>query len=462
MQTNDSNLDTHSGAFPTMLDRSTSSTCIHRRTILRGLGISLALPSLNLMQSPLARSAQQGIAVPPVRLAWVFFPNGTNAERWLPKGKGLDWELSPSLEPLAECKSEFNVLRGLAQVNAQSLGDGPGDHARSAAAFLTGAHPYKTAGSKIKVGRSVDQIAADSYGRATRLASIELGTEEGRDAGSCDSGYACAYSNNISWRSDSLPTAKEVNPLRAFQRLFGSGGQDSRLRKMQSHILDFVADQRLHLEGIAGSEDKQKLEEYFSSVREVEQRINRFTEQIALPEGTKEPTEKPSDPTEHIRLMYDMMVLAFQTDTTRLATFMLANEGSNRAFPMIEVKDGHHQLSHHENKQENVDKIAKIDKYYSEQFCYFLKKMKETKDLHGSLLDQSLIVYGGCISDGNRHDHHDLPILLAGKGGNRIETGRLLEFPMNTPLNNLFSTMLDHVGVEGLKFGDGTGQVSLG
>lgn len=443
------------------LDRSLAAKRIHRRTLLRGLGVTLALPNLNLMQPAVSPAAQEGAAAAPVRLAWVFFPNGTNAQRWLPDGKGLDWQLSPSLEPLAECKSEFNVLRGLAQINAQSLGDGPGDHARSAAAFLTGAHPYKTAGSKIKAGRSVDQIAADSYGRSTRLASIELGTEEGRDAGSCDSGYACAYSNNISWRSDSLPTAKEVNPLRAFQRLFGSGGQDPRMQKMQSHILDFVADQRSHLERIAGSEDKQKLEEYFNSVREVEQRINRFTQEIVLPEGTSKPTEKPNDPTEHIRLMYDMMVLAFQTDTTRLATFMLANEGSNRTFPMIEVKDGHHQLSHHENKQDNVDKIAKIDKYYSEQFCYFLKKMKETKDAHGSLLDQSLIVYGGCISDGNRHDHHDLPILLAGKGGNRVDTGRLLEFPVNTPLNNLFSTMLEFVGVQGLKFGDSNGQVSL-
>ena len=462
MQTENPNVHSSVADVSHILDRSVACSRINRRTLLRGLGVSLALPSLNLMQTPLARAVEQGTAASPVRLAWVFFPNGTNAERWLPKGKGLDWQLSPSLEPLADCKSDFNVLRGLAQVNAQSLGDGPGDHARSAAAFLTGAHPYKTAGSKIKAGRSVDQIAADSYGRSTRLASIELGTEEGRDAGSCDSGYACAYSNNISWRSDSLPTAKEVNPLRAFQRLFGTGGQDSRLRQMQSHILDFVADQRSHLERIAGSEDKQKLEEYFNSVREVEQRINRFTREITLPEGTKEPSEKPSDPTEHIRLMYDMMVLAFQTDTTRLATFMLANEGSNRAFPMIEVKDGHHQLSHHENKQENVDKIAKIDKYYSEQFCYFLKKMKETKDANGSLLDQSLIVYGGCISDGNRHDHHDLPIILAGKGGNRVETGRLLEFSINTPLNNLFSTMLEHVGIEGVTFGDGTGRVNLG
>ncbi|MEQ1827646.1 MAG: DUF1552 domain-containing protein, partial [Pirellula sp.] len=198
-----------------------------------------------------------------------------------------------------------------------------------------------------------------------------------------------------------------------------------------------------------------------TSVREVEQRINRFAEQVPLPADVAEPSEKPSDSTEHIRLMYDLMVLAFRTDTTRIATFMLANEGSNRAFPMIEVKEGHHQLSHHENQQTNIEKIAKIDKYYAEQFCYFLKKLKETSDGEGNLLDHSLIVYGGCISDGNRHDHHNLPILLAGKGGNRIETGRVLEYPKYTPLNNLFSAMLDIVGIQDATFGDGTGKLSV-
>ncbi len=443
------------------LDRSITQRQISRRTLLRGVGVSLALPCLDVMKPAVAAFAKNATS-PPTRLAWVFFPNGTNAERWFPKGKGTDWELSPSLEPLAECKGDFNVLRGLAQVNAQSLGDGPGDHARSAAAFLTGAHPYKTAGSKIKVGRSADQIAADEYGRATRLASLELGTEEGKDAGSCDSGYACAYSNNISWRSETLPTAKEINPLRAFQRLFGTAGStDARSRAMQSNILDFVTDQRKHLDRISGTDDRRKLDEYFTSVREVEQRINRFSIPVALPDGVVEPNGKPSNPTEHIRLMYDLMVLAFRTDTTRIATFMLANEGSNRAFPMIEVKDGHHQLSHHENKQDSIDKIAKIDRYYSEQFCYFLTKLKETPEGDGNLLDHSMIVYGGCISDGNRHDHHDLPILLAGKGGNRIQTGRLLEYPQNTPLNNLFSSMLETVGINDVKFGDGTGQIRI-
>jgi hypothetical protein len=414
--------------------------------------------------NPLVSAAARGSeTASPLRLAWIFFPNGTNAERWFPTGSGNDWTLSPSLEPLAACRNDLNVLKGLAQVNGQSLGDGPGDHARSAAVFLTGAHPYKTAGSKIRAGRSVDQIAADSYGRATRLASIELGTEEGRDAGACDSGYSCAYSNNISWRSESLPTGKEIQPKNAFARLFGvSGNGDSRAQAMKASILDFVNDQRQHLVARVGSDDARKLDEYFTSIREIEQRIAKCSTPVALPEGTVEPKDKPADATEHIRLMYDLMVLAFQTDTTRIATFMLANEGSNRTFPMIEVTDGHHQLSHHENNQDNIAKIAKIDRYYAEQFAYFLSRLRETSDGDGNLLDHSMILFGGAICDGNRHDHHDLPLLLAGRAGRGLPTGRLLEFPQYTPLNNLFRTMLDYAGVDQGNFGDANGILNLG
>lgn len=434
-----------------------------RRTVLRGAGVSLALPLLGAM-NPLASAAARGSETAlPLRLAWIFFPNGTNAERWFPTGSGNDWTLSPSLEPLAACRNDLNVLKGLAQVNGQSLGDGPGDHARSAAVFLTGAHPYKTAGSKIRAGRSVDQIAADSYGRATRLASIELGTEEGRDAGACDSGYSCAYSNNISWRSESLPTGKEIQPKNAFARLFGvSGNGDSRAQAMKASILDFVNDQRQHLVARVGSDDARKLDEYFTSIREIELRIAKCSTPVALPEGTVEPKDKPADATEHIRLMYDLMVLAFQTDTTRIATFMLANEGSNRTFPMIEVTDGHHQLSHHENNQDNIAKIAKIDRYYAEQFAYFLSRLRETPDGDGNLLDHSMILFGGAICDGNRHDHHDLPLLLAGRAGRGLPTGRLLEFPQYTPLNNLFRTMLDYAGVDQGNFGDANGILDLG
>jgi hypothetical protein len=396
-------------------------------------------------------------------MAWIFFPNGTNADRWLPEGEGVDWKVTPSLEPLADLRSDFLVLRGLAQNNAAALGDGPGDHARSAAAFLTGAHPYKTAGSRIRAGRSIDQILADHYGRSTRLPSIELGTEEGRSAGSCDSGYACAYSNNISWRTPSQPMAKEIDPRKAFERLFGSPSEaaasKSRIALRQS-VLDMVSDQSKKLQGRISIEDRPKLEEYFESVREIERRLERSSQPVDLSGiDAKIPEQIPADYGDHIRVMYDLMVLAFQTDTTRLATFMLANEGSNKTFPMIEVKEGHHELSHHQNDQDKIDKIAKIDRYYSDQFGYFLKKMKATSDGDSNLLDNSLIVYGGAISDGNRHDHNNLPLLLAGKAGGKVQPGRLIRY-QDQPLNNLFLTMLSMVGIEEERFGDSTGKLS--
>lgn len=442
-----------------------SSYQLDRRSLLRGAGVALALPLLDSMK-PIQRAiASPGTVTPPVRLAWVFFPNGTHSDRWLTKADGKTWEITPSLEPLADLRSDITVLRGLSQVNARALGDGPGDHARSAATFLTGAHPFKTAGSRIRVGKSIDQIVADSYGASTRLPSIELGTEQGRSAGSCDSGYACAYSNSISWRSDTQPMGKEINPRQAFERLFGSpsnAGQDSATRQaMRTSILDAVRQSRNSLLKKLGSDDRQKMEEYFSSIREVETRLEQAAEPVDLGDPKAiEPFQEFSDFGEQIRLMYDLMVLAFRTDTTRVATFMVANEGSNRSFPMIDIKEGHHQLSHHQNKKDSYEKVAKIDRYYCEQFGYFIKRLKETPDGESSLLDNSLVVYGGAISDGNKHDHHDLPILLAGRGG-AIQSGGFHEFSNDTPLNNLYLTMANRCGVELAELGDSTGVLSL-
>jgi len=440
---------------------------ISRRTVLRGASAALGLPLLDMMlpHSRLARGAEQA-ATQPVRLAWVFFPNGTNPERWEPQTTGADWEITPSLEPLRDLKSDFSVLSGLAQVNARSLGDGPGDHARSAAAFLTGAHPLKTGGANMRVGRSADQIAAEHYGRSTRLASIELGTEAGRSAGACDSGYACAYSNNISWKTATQPVAKEINPRLAFERLFGNGAAGASSPKkdlvFQRSILDIVAEDARRLNSQLGQQDRQKLDEYFTSVRDVEQRIDRMSEPLPFDVSHERPADaKPEDIGEHIRLMYDMMVLAFKTDTTRISTFMLGNEGSNKSYPMIGVNDGHHQLSHHQNDQDKVTKIAAIDKFFAEQFAYFLKKLKDTPEGAGTLLDNCLIVYGGAIRDGNRHDHHDLPIVLAGRGGGHFTPGSHVKFATETPLNNLFLTMLDIVGVDIHEFGDSTGKLQL-
>ncbi len=439
---------------------------ISRRTVLRGATAALGLPLLDLMSRPSTLTAAAPTATPPVRLAWVFFPNGTNPERWEPESTGPDWKITPSLEPLQDLKADFSVLSGLAQVNARSLGDGPGDHARSASAFLTGAHPLKTGGANMRVGKSADQIAAEHYGRATRLASIELGTESGKSAGACDSGYACAYSNNISWKTSTQPMAKEINPRLAFERLFGNGaaGASSEKKELlfQRSILDMVAEDARRLGSQLGYQDRQKLDEYFTSVRDVEQRIERMSEPLPFDVSDQLPAdEKPEDIGEHIRLMYDMMVLAFKTDTTRISTFMLGNEGSNKSYPMIGVNDGHHQISHHQNDQDKVTKIAAIDKFFAEQFAYFLKKLKETPEGDGNLLDNCLIVYGGAIRDGNRHDHHDLPILLAGRGGGRVTPGSHVNFTTETPLNNLFLTMLDAVGVDQRQFGDSTGKLQL-
>jgi Protein of unknown function (DUF1552) len=436
-------------------------TPFHRRTLIRGAGVSLALPLLDVMRSTVQAATEK----PPVRLAWVFFPNGTNSDRWLTTAEGDSWHLKPSLEPLAEFKKDITVFRGLSQVNARALGDGPGDHARSAATFLTGMHPLKTAGSRIRVGKSIDQVVADTYGMETRLPSIELGTEEGKSAGSCDSGYACVYSNSISWRSASQPMSKEINPRSAFERLFGSSkGDDSDTQKrlaMRASILDSIDQSRKSLMKKVSEDDRHKLDEYFTSIREVEIRLERASQPIQFDNPKLiEEFENPKDSTERIRLMYDLMVLAFRTDTTRIATFMVANEGSNRSFPAIEVKEGHHQLSHHQNKRDSIEKIAKIDRYYCELFANFVKQLKETRDREGSLLDNCLVVYGGAISDGNKHDHHDLPVLMAGRGGG-VQSGRFHQLPEETPLNNLYLSMAERCGVQIDELGDSTGTLKL-
>lgn len=437
-----------------------AQTPLNRRNFLRAAGVSIALPSLVSVPG-LAASTTAAASGSPVRLAWVFFPNGTQSTKWLPEGSGSDWQLTESLQPLAEFKQNLTAFRGLAQINGSALGDGAGDHARSSASFLTGAHPLKTAGSGIRVGRSIDQVLADSYGRATRLPSIELGTEEGRQAGDCDSGYSCAYSNNISWRSESQPMAKEVRPAAAFQRLFGSFGGEGSIR---GSVLDAVLDSQHRLMRRVNGNDRNKLDQYFTSLREVESRMQRLSTPVDLG-GIEhaDPNVDPADASEHIRLMYDMMALAFRTDTTRIATFMLANEGSNRTFPMIGVNDGHHQLSHHKNQETDMEKVARIDRFYSEMFAYFLRQLRDIPDGEDgqSLLDNSLIVYGGSIGDGNRHNHDNLPIILAGHGGGRVAGGQLYKYEDSVPLNNLFLTMADMAGSPVSALGDSTGPLKL-
>ena len=451
------------------LHRSRPLSHLTRRSLLRGAGAALALPLLDAM--PLGRAvadggkAAAGAARGPVRLAFAFTPNGVNTDRWFPKTTGRDWELTPSLEPLKEFREDVTVLSGLAQRNGESLGDGGGDHARNAATYLTGVHPLKTAGANIRAGRSIDQVAADHLGRDTRLASLELGCDRGRNAGSCDTGYSCAYSNNISWRSPSQPTAKEINPKLAFQRLFGTGAEgdaaERRLADRQS-VLDLVADDAAALTKRVGATDRRKLDEYFTSVRDVERRIEKTltappveAPQIELPAGV------PAETAEHIDIMFELQALAFRTDVTRVSTFMLANAGSNRNYPEVGVNDGHHHLSHHQSDNRKLDNVAKIDRFLCERFAGFLKRLKETPDGDGTLLDNSLVLYGSGISDGNRHNHHDLPLILAGRGGGAIKSGEHRAFEQHTPLNDLFLTLLDAAGVQGVdEFGDSTGRLA--
>lgn len=438
-----------------------STPRLSRRAVLRGLGAAVSLPWLEAMArgSALA-SAPSG----PLRMAFFYVPNGVHMPDWTPKEEGALKELPDILKPLAAFKEDFNVLTGLAQHNGEALGDGPGDHARALATFLTGAHPKKTDGADIKVGMSVDQVAAERVGKNTRFPSIELGTERGAQAGNCDSGYSCAYSSNISWRSETTPVAKEVNPRLVFERLFGdsNGGYDAGKAKRDRYrksILDLVAEDAKQLQGRLGSTDRRKVDEYLTAVREIERRLVRVEARADVAPEFKVPAGIPGEYKEHIRLMGDMIVLAFQSDLTRIATFMYANEGSNRPYPFIEVAEGHHDLSHHGNDPKKHEKIKKINTFHVEQFAYVVERLKATREGDGTLLDRSMLVYGSGIGDGNRHNHDELPVLLAGKGNGTIKTGRHIVYK-KTPLNNLYLSMLDRMSTPTKALGDSTGPLS--
>lgn len=437
---------------------------LHRRTVLRGIGTGLALPLLESMLP--ARALASGAApTAPVRMACLFFANGAIMDKWKPTGEGKDFQLSPTLEPLAAVKDDLLIIGGLAQHHARANGDGAGDHARNASAYLTGAQPKKTSGADITVGQSIDQAVAEKIGSQTRLPSIELGIDRGRNAGSCDSGYSCAYSSNISWKTASTPCSKEVNPRAAFERLFGNpqnAANAERRRRNRKSILDFVSEDASRIQQAVSGADRQKLDEYFSSVRELEQRVGRADNgpkevpELNLPDGV------PPELAAHMNLMFDILVLAFQTDSTRVATLMVADAGSNRTYPEIDVRDGHHEMSHHQNDAHKIEQIAKIDKYLVERFAYFLQKLKSTTEGDSNLLNNSMILYGSAISDGNRHNHDDLPIILAGRGGGTIDSGRYVVHSNETPLNNLFLSMADRMGARLDSLGDSKGMLDLG
>lgn len=443
------------------------SNAVDRRSFLKGLGALVAMPAMESLLPASAAASAAAAGNAPVRMAFLFVPNGIDMANWTPKAAGgAAFELSPLLEPLKAVQGQFSILTGLAQNNAAALGDGPGDHARSTACWLTGVHPKKTSGSDIRNGISADQVAAQYIGKQTRFASLELGCERSGMAGDCDSGYSCAYSSNISWKTENTPVAKETNPRLVFERLFGNGKvneQDESLARRElfnKSILDFVLEDASNLKNRLGTRDARKLDEYLTSVREIEQRLVKFENQakLEIAAGVGRPQGIPNEFGEHIRLMGDMMILAFQTDLTRIATFMFANDGSNRPYGMIGVTDGHHDVSHHGRMADKLEKKRKIDNYHLQQLAYILNRMATIKEGNGSLLDNTLLVYGAGISDGDRHNHNDLPVLLAGKGGG-FRQGRHLVYEKDTPMNNLFVSMLDRVGVPIEKLGDSNGKL---
>jgi len=468
------------------------------------MGIAMGLPWLEAMsgslpaalaQSASSSGAPLSSAAPPLRMAFIFMPNGVNYPAWNPldpaaaapsflTSSAIPESLSPTLAPLAPVRQHLNIFTGLTLNKARANGDGPGDHARSSASFLTGEQARKTAGNDIHIGLSVDQAAAQRIGARTRLPSLEIGCEYAPTAGNCDSGYSCAYTSNISWRAEDAPMPKIINPAEVFERLFAdvrnAEAQAQRLSRRQS-ILDFISADARQLSQRLGASDRRKLDQYQTSIREIELRIDRARTDAAqtqarsadLPSPSTPPTGIPATTREHIDLMYDLLLLAFQMDATRIATFMLAVDGSNRTFPEIGIRDGHHNLSHHQNNQEMVDKIRLIDRYYMERFARFIENLAATPDGLDSagnpatLLDHCMILHGGGISDGNAHNHENLPILMAGKGGGSaegrggVETGRIIQAPRETPLCNLYLSMLERMDCPLDRFGDSTSPLPL-
>jgi hypothetical protein len=429
---------------------------LSRRTLLRGLGAAVSLPLLDAMVPSFASATS---AASPLRLAFIYVPNGILMNQWTPAADGADFELPRILAPLAPHRDNVLVLSGLTQNTGRALGDAAGDHARASATYLTGVHPAKTDGAGICAGISVDQVAASHVGSVTKLPSLELACEDGRLVGNCDSGYSCAYNNTLSWRTPSTPLPPEVNPRAVFERLFGALDENPadrrKRRRYETSILDYVCDDTRRLTSQLGSSDHRKIDEYLTSVREIERRI-----QIAekdddqTPPSFKKPDGVPADFADYSRLMFDLMLVAFQTGATRISTFMLGREGSLRAYREIGISDAHHPITHHSGNPDLIEKVARINSYHVEQFAYLLGKLKSTPDGDGTLLDHSQIVYGSGLSDGNRHEHNNLPVVLAGKSG-----GRHISYPAETPMNNLHLALLDRMGVHIDSLGDSNGEL---
>ncbi|MEI9814748.1 MAG: DUF1552 domain-containing protein [Acidobacteriota bacterium] len=432
---------------------------VDRRLFLRSAGAALALPFLDAMTPAFGAPAKAT-----QRLSFMYIPNGANIAAWTPTGFGKGFTFSPTLKALEPYRERVNVLTGLALHAADRLNDGAGDHSRATAGFLSGCHAKRTQGADLFLGITADQIAAKTLGKDTLLPSLELAIDDKKSSPLCDEGYTCAYSNTLSWSSATTPLPVEPDPRLIFERLFGEAG-DPKERALRLHenrsILDSVNSSMKQLQSALGAPDRQKMDQYFNSIREVELRLQRIEAQNAADPtyvaGISKPLGAPEKFSDHLRLMFDLQVLAFQADITRITTLMFAGERSGRSYPEAGVPDSHHSVSHHDNQPEKRAKVAKIDTYHVEQLAYFIGKLHDTQDGEGSLLDNSMLLYGAGISNGNVHDHNPLPIVLAGGGAGKLEGGRHIEFKKEEPLSNVVRAILEKVGIHTDSMGESTG-----
>jgi Protein of unknown function (DUF1552) len=433
-----------------------------RRAFLRGMGTAVALPFLDAMVPALAQGQS---SKRPVRMAFVYVPNGIDMRNWTLDYEGPLGALTPTLQPLAPYKNDITILGNMTHNTGRALLDGPGDHGRCCGSYLTGVQVKKTL-TNIKASVSCDQLVANEIGHLTRFPSLEVGLEDARQAGDCDSGYSCAYTNNLAWRSETQPLPPVLDPRALFERLFGNDAglspeERARRNKYRRSILDFVTEDTRTLQAGLGPSDKRKLDEYLTSVREIERQIEKTEKENAqIDPGMDKPYGVPNDFAEHFRLMTDMITVAFQADLTRVVTFLVTHEGTSRAYREIGIADGHHPLTHHRNQVELMDKVARINLYHVEQFAKWVGRLKNTQDGDGSIVDNSMIVYGAGLADGNAHIHADLPTVIVGRAGGYIKSGRRIVYRKETPMCNLFLTMMDRMGLRMEQFGDSTGHLN--
>jgi hypothetical protein len=457
-----------------------------RRTFLKGLGVAIAMPMLDSMIPALARGQERAAAKGVNRLAWAYVPNGATMEHWTPTGVGTNFDFGRILKPFDKYKNDLMVVSGLGHAQprggrGQQQDDGdaappaadapppvgqPGGHATAGSLYLTGVRPKKTIGMDVQSGTSVDQIVAAAIGNQTRLRSLELSCDDTRSVGNCDGGYSCVYNNTICWRNPTTPLPPETNPRMVFERLFGTDdfGLDpaTRLRKAQyrKSILDSVAGRAGDLVGSLGASDKRKVDEYLYGIREIEKRIQAAEQQKPVDPGIDKPNGIPAQFAEHLKLMFDLQVLAWQADLTRVMTLLIGREGSLRTYPEIGVPDSHHPLTHHRNNPAFIEKVTQINCYHAQLFTYFIDKLKNTPDGDGSLLDHSMVVYGSGISDGNSHSHFDLPTVVFGRGAGKLKTGQHIKYETGTAMNRMFLTLMDCMGVEQDQFAGSSGKLS--